>query len=406
VALWRQAQQRYPADFWINFNLASALWNPEQGPKQNLDEAIGYYRASVALRPRTGPAHNNLANALNARGEVAAAIAEYKNAIALNAKDALAHNNLGNVLRAQGLLADAVIHFQKAIALDSKDAWPHYNLGNALYAQGRLEAAITEYRAAIRLDPNLARAHQNLGYIFQLQGRPEEAISHYHRAIALDPKDVRAYRNLGWTLRGLGRFAEARDALRRCLARLPAQDRRRLQVGQTLRQCQRLLALEAKLLGILQGEVKPANAAEQIEYALLCQLKKRYAAAARFWAAGFAADPKLAQNMKAQNRYYAACAAARVGSGQDPDGAQLSDRARARWRKQALDWLRADLAWWQKWPQSTTPGNQNLVQRTLTHWLGDRDLAGVREEAALAGLPTAERQGWRQFWAEVRRLAN
>ncbi len=49
VDLLRRAQLRHPADFWINHTLAFALCNM-QAPQ--LDEAIGYYRAALALRPK------------------------------------------------------------------------------------------------------------------------------------------------------------------------------------------------------------------------------------------------------------------------------------------------------------------------------------------------------------------
>ena len=42
--------------------------------------------------------------------------------------------------------------------------------------------------------------------------------------------------------------------------------------------------------------------------------------------------------------------------------------------------------------------------QTLQHWKVDPDLAGVRDAAALAKLPEAERKEWRTLWAEVDRL--
>ena len=40
-------------------------------------------------------------------------------------------------------------------------------------------------------------------------------------------------------------------------------------------------------------------------------------------------------------------------------------------------------------------------KRTLEHWQQDSDLASVRDEATWSKLPTEERPGWRQVWAEV-----
>ncbi len=40
----------------------------------------------------------------------------------------------------------------------------------------------------------------------------------------------------------------------------------------------------------------------------------------------------------------------------------------------------------------------------LGHWQWDRDLAAVRDQAALAQLPDEERQQWRQLWDDVAAL--
>jgi hypothetical protein len=74
----------------------------------------------------------------------------------------------------------------------------------------------------------------------------------------------------------------------------------------------RLLELGPKLPAVLRGEVKPTSAAEQIEYAELCKAKKLYAASAQFYGDAFAADPSLADDLEARNRYNAACYAARA----------------------------------------------------------------------------------------------
>jgi hypothetical protein len=41
------------------------------------------------------------------------------------------------------------------------------------------------------------------------------------------------------------------------------------------------------------------------------------------------------------------------------------------------------------------------IAKTLEHWQQDTDLTAVRDEAALAKLPQAEREGWKSLWAKV-----
>jgi hypothetical protein len=50
------------------------------------------------------------------------------------------------------------------------------------------------------------------------------------------------------------------------------------------------------------------------------------------------------------------------------------------------------------------PARKQLVVKTLAHWKEDSDLAGIRDEAALAKLPDGEREGFRALWADVDRL--
>ena len=51
VAVLREGQQLYPSDFWINENLAYLLSFKMEPPQ--FEEAIGFYRAALALRPQS-----------------------------------------------------------------------------------------------------------------------------------------------------------------------------------------------------------------------------------------------------------------------------------------------------------------------------------------------------------------
>jgi serine/threonine-protein kinase len=128
--------------------------------------------------------------------------------------------------------------------------------------------------------------------------------------------------------------------------------------------------------------------------------ERRLAAAARFYGDAFAADPKLADDLKASHRYNAACYAALAGCGQGKDADKLDDKEKAQLRRQSLDWLKADLALWAKQARSGQPANRGVVRQTLLHWKEDTDLAGVRADA-LAKLPEAEREAWKKLWEEV-----
>jgi hypothetical protein len=168
-----------------------------------------------------------------------------------------------------------------------------------------------------------------------------------------------------------------------------------------IRVAERLVALDARLQKVLKDEPKPTGAAESIELARLCQnYKKLYAAGARFYAEAFTVEPKLADDLKTQDRYNAACAAALAGCGQGEDAAKVDEKERARLRQLAHDWLRADLTVWGRLLEKEPDQARAGVQQTLRHWQQDVDFAGVRGDA-LSKLPEAEREPWQQLWADV-----
>jgi len=229
-----------------------------------------------------------------------------------------------------------------------------------------LEEAIACYRQAIKLDPKLAPAHSNLGNVLFHQGKLEEAIACYRQAIKLDPKDADAHSNLA--------------------------------------RAERLAAVQGKLPAFLKGQYQPRTSAERLAMAELCLIKQLHHGAARLYAEAFTADPKLADDLKAGHRYNASCHAALAGCGQGKDADRLDDQARARWRNQALAWLRADLALRTKQLASGRPEDRRQEASTMQHWQRDTDFVGVRGKDGLAKLPESERAAWQQLWAEVEAL--
>jgi serine/threonine-protein kinase len=200
------------------------------------------------------------------------------------------------------------------------------------------------------------------------------------------------------------RFDEALAFIKKGLDRLPAQDPLREETRPLLERCQRYVTLDARLPRILKGMEKPANAAEQVEFAELCRLKKLYAAAARFYGDAFAADPKLAQDVPNGVRYNAACAAALAGCALGKDAEKPGGKERARLRRQALDWLREDLAWWARTIENGTAQARLSARQWLQHSQSDPALAGLRDREALAKRSAQEQRASAQFWADVAEL--
>jgi hypothetical protein len=136
-------------------------------------------------------------------------------------------------------------------------------------------------------------------------------------------------------------------------------------------------------------------------FAQLFSVKGLHAASARLWADALAADPKLAEDRRAQHRYNAACSAALAGCGQAKDDPPPDEIARAALRRQAQGWLEAERAAWAQSLETGPPQSRAAIVKALQHWRRDPDLAGIRDPEALAKLPEAERREWQALWGEV-----
>jgi tetratricopeptide (TPR) repeat protein len=533
VPLLTAAQRRYPSDFWLNYALGTELKDSKRW-----EEAIGYYRAALALRPATVAVYNNLGIALGDKGRVEEAIAEFKRAVELDPKFAYAHNNLGIALRDKGRVDEAIAEYQKAIELDPKYAYAHNNLGNALRDKGRVDEAIADYQKAIELDPKYANAHYNLGIALRNKGRVDEAIAEYqkalqlnskdvdahnvlgailcdvkhdydgaivcfNKALQLDPKDAKAHTNLGVALHGKGRLEEAIAEYQKAIELDPklanahnllgailcdikhdydgaiacfhivlelnpkdAEAHTNLgvalshksRVDEAIAEYHKAIELDPKLanahnvLGValinkgrleeaiaqwkmvleldpknasarsnlahfeptaallskwpdfLQGKFQPRDNIQRLHLAQLCIDKKYHCAAAQLYADAFDSEPKRADDLESGYRYNAACCAALTAAGQGEDVAKLDSKERSRWRKQALDWLRADLTAYGKLVDSSKPQDRTLVKQRFQHCQHDPDLVGIRDAKELAKLPTEERQACEKLWADVAAL--
>src|SRR5262249_27896068 len=128
----------------------------------------------------------------------------------------------------------------------------------------------------------------------------------------------------------------------------------------------------------------------------------------RWYAEAFAAAPTLTGEEPSWTRYNAACAAALAASGRGGDDAHpLGDQDRAHLRRQALNWLRAELAAWRRRLEKTPPGARAAIVRHMQSWQPwqrDPDFAGVHGPQALAALPPDERSDWQKLWQEVNEL--
>jgi serine/threonine protein kinase/tetratricopeptide (TPR) repeat protein len=432
--LLRQAQQRYPADFWINFELAGCLYQESTTKAESLE----FMRVALALRPRSSAVYNNLGVVLENQKKTAEAEAAYRKAIDLGPGSLGPYRNLGNALRDQKKSKEAEAVFRKAIEIKSDDAEAYYGLGNALQDQKELKKAEEAFRKAIKLKHDYFEAYNNLGIVLTALKKPAEAETYYNQAIKLRPGSADTYYNLGIALQWQKKLQEAEVAYRQATSLRPNFAEAHCNLGQVLllkgrfdealaarkrghelgiqrgtawaydsaariREAERAIELDAKVPKLLRGEAKPADAVECLDIAILCQdYKSCYRTAVGFYQKAFAADPRMAHDLRAGHRYDAARAAVLASCGKGKDADQLNAVEAARLRKQALIWLRADLTAWQIQVQKDKAAP--VVLQIMQHWLDDTDFNSVRGADALAKLPEAERGDWQQLWEDVAAL--
>jgi tetratricopeptide (TPR) repeat protein/serine/threonine protein kinase len=393
---YRSAIKLDPSIAAFHHSLANALYD-----SNDLEEAIREYRIALKINPNDVKVRSNLGLALHDMGDVDGAIREYHSALRIDPNNAPSHLNLGIALLAKKDVEGAIRECHAALKINPNYAKGHMGLGNALFAKNDLDGAIREFRAAAKLDPNLAAFRYNLANALRDSNDLDEAILEYRAALKIEPNFASAHNNLGLALRDTndleGAIAEFREALRitkdSALVSL---------VTNNLRDAEQLAESSKRLLAVREGRGQIRDDAERIAFARLCQLcRKEYAAAVRFYAEAFAADAKLADDLGSGHRYNAACAAALAGCGRGKDADKLDDKERARLRRHALDWLRADLVAWgrllKKEPDKTGP----VLVKTMQHWQQDTDFAGVRGTDVIAKLPEAERQEWQKLWNDV-----
>jgi tetratricopeptide (TPR) repeat protein len=351
----------------------------------------------VAARPTAAIAHSNLGVALRKIGRTDEAIDSYKSALRLQPNYVGALNNLGVALCSKGQIYDGLESYTRAIALDPNDAIAQHNLGLRHDLMGRTDEAIEHYRRAVSADPRYALAHCNLAIAFIQIGDLNRALHHLRESTRVDPQYPTAYLTIGIQLRTLGQFAEAKTALERGLALLSPTDSRRSVALAEMKRCEKLNAISAHLPAVLRGEAVRGSAEDVLGFANLCRARQRHAAAARLAAKAFAARPALAIDGQ---RFDAAGSAILASQGLGEDAAGLDQASRAALRKLALNWLR---------DEHKAIVSQRVVglkewqgaMRLLRPWRLHVELAGVRDQSALALLPEDERCEWQALWADV-----
>jgi serine/threonine-protein kinase len=434
INCYRKALECDPDYGWAHYNLANAL--RLQG---RIDEAYNHYQQVIRVDPKNPEVYHRLAYLLVPQGRGPEAQAAWRSALDGNPHGYPAWSGYAELClflgqeeeycRARRALLDrfgatvepfiaepigrtcllrpgteeelrkSVVLTDRAVAArGSTPDWiyRYYRFAHGLaeYRRGRLASAISEMegKASQVMGPCprlvVAMAQHDQGQQTQARKTLATAIVAFDWSAAqADGRDI-------WICHILRREAEAR-----------------------------ILPNVPRFLG---GEYQPLENDERLGLVGVCQSQGLYHAAARLFADAFAADPDLAEKLTSayrtraeleyqervgrieelitEGRYLAARCAALAGCGLGEDGAKLDGTQRSRWRRQASDWLRAELAVCATTLDSGSPAARAQVRKMLAQWQVDPDLAGLRESRALDNLAADERKEYRALWLAVGHL--
>jgi tetratricopeptide (TPR) repeat protein len=185
------------------------------------DAAVDAYRAILRSWPKLAGVWSYLAQALEARGDEAAAITAVHQALKIEPANVYLHQQLAQLLNSAGRVDEAITLWQQ-FAIASKGSRPsRLGLAGQLALARRAEAARRELQSWLETQPTDLEARYELGRLSERLGDTAQARAcleavqtampdHIETGILLAKLDARA-----------GRLAEARAALER-LSQLPA----------------------------------------------------------------------------------------------------------------------------------------------------------------------------------------
>jgi Tfp pilus assembly protein PilF len=171
------------------------------------------WKKALESSPDSAPLLNNLGLVYASRKQNDEAIAYFQQAMRQRPNYTDAHLNLGRAYEATGRSLEAELQLQAAVALAPLSVETRNELGGFYFAAGRLPEAEAQFQASVASIPN-AGAFDALGDIALREGQRDIAEQDYQRAIGLEEFDPRGHFGLAGILEGEGRAAEAADQYR------------------------------------------------------------------------------------------------------------------------------------------------------------------------------------------------
>jgi tetratricopeptide (TPR) repeat protein len=167
------------------------------------------YQQALALAPTDNFLHQNFAQFLGARGDLAQATMEAQQVCELLPQRPAQYYDIGNLLIIQGRIDEAAEHFSRAIAIQGDFVHALNGLGQIRANQQKTKEAAAYFRRALRANPDDPETNLNLGFLEQNRGNLKQASDYYQNAARLQPQGLADYFNQAVAFSALGLRAKA-----------------------------------------------------------------------------------------------------------------------------------------------------------------------------------------------------
>ena len=168
--------------------------------KNELNQAIEYYRKIIAIDPASEEVIMDLAALYEKQKDIDAALSVY---------DYLDNEKIDggkeDMYRFKGTLYynrkewnKALDCYQKAYELstDASDVWIIESLGETYWQMKNYKESTIWFKKALEINPQSSNAHYGLGLCYQNTDDPYRAMHHYSEAIKIKPDFTEAYNNI------------------------------------------------------------------------------------------------------------------------------------------------------------------------------------------------------------------
>jgi tetratricopeptide (TPR) repeat protein len=424
-------RDRNPGDYWLLIELAHALWELPPEAKPGRDEAIACYRAALAARPLNAKTYARLGYCFDQQDKWELAELYYRRATELDPKLAEAWDDLGLIQFRRNDLMGAEKSYNTAIDSDPDYARAYTNLGFLLLQKKQFARAEEVLQNGIARDASYHFAYLNLGKAREERGNILGAIAAYQQAVDYGQHDPLAHSNRGESRRWLADWTGAEESFRTALKIKPGHALAFKNLGWLLFLRGDLTEAETCFQEVLKSDQKDAESLGKLGWILerkgnLDAAQKHYIKAAElepdgdnahsFQAKRLSSRPTNRDMLKQiledtftehpkwsprQRRTVHSAAAISAVWYCRPDAPGIAPSERPKFRQFAhdlfvglLDELSNSLA---TSPETTA---EEMISST-SDWLGDVELARVRNPFSLISLPTADAEKWIAVWARV-----